>query len=266
MNVEENVIDVNEWTETTIETKIMTDPQFQIWLVTQGQLDILVNGKRSRLRSGMALILDRGQITKVEPKEEPFRLTVIRFIPSDLFSPSLTERYVTPYAETSHSKVLHPGEAGDKAVLDTIDKAIRSLKKKSPFALLDASLQLAVVWRYWIQQSPVATKRHSQERMIRMITYIHDHDTMKLSLEEIAAAGGISRAECCRYFTKWGDTSPLAYVQDVRMRRAASLITESTEPIAEIANRLDYTSVSHFVQAFKKVHKQTPLAYRKRQT
>jgi AraC-like DNA-binding protein len=89
---------------------------------------------------------------------------------------------------------------------------------------------------------------------------------MKLSLDEIAAAGGLSRAECCRYFSKWGDTSPLAYVQDVRMQRAARLLHQSTDPVAEIAKRLGYTSVSHFVQTFKKVHHRTPLAFRKQKT
>ncbi|WP_214788486.1 AraC family transcriptional regulator [Exiguobacterium sp. s21] len=266
MKVEGNLIDIQEWTETTIETTIKVNPLFQIWLITIGQLDLLVNGTRSRLRSGMALILDRGQIVKVEPKGEPFRLVVISVEPFDLFSPSLAELYVTPHAETSRSKVLHPGEPGDKPVLDIIDKVICSLKKKSSFALLDASLQLAVIWRYWIQQPQSGTKHHVQERMRLMLAYIHDHDTMKLTLEDIAATGGLSRAECCRYFTKWGDTSPLAYVQNVRMHRAARLVEESKEPIADLAHRLGYTSVSHFVQSFKKVHAVTPLAYRKRQT
>ncbi|MEW8968232.1 MULTISPECIES: helix-turn-helix domain-containing protein [Exiguobacterium] len=266
MKVEENLIDIQEWTETTIDTTIKVNPQFQIWLITNGQLDLLVNGTRSRLRSGMALILDRGQIVKVEPKGEPFRLIVISVEPFDLFSPPLAELYVTPHAETSRSIVLHPAEPDDKAILDIIDKVIRSLKKKSSFALLDASLQLAVIWRYWIQQPQSRTKHHVQERMRLMLAYIHDHDTMKLTLEDIAATGGLSRAECCRYFTKWGDTSPLAYVQDIRMQRAARLLCETDSPVAEVANRFGFTSVSHFVQTFKKVHHQTPLAFRKQKT
>lgn len=265
MNVEENVIDVQSWTGRTMEIGFTMTVQFQIWLVTQGEVEVRINGTRSRLRTGMALLLDRGQITKVERNDDAFQMTMLHVDPFDLVAPPLTEQYVTPFIETIGHHVLHPAEPGDKAILETLHKVIRSLKKDSVFALFDATLQLAVVWRYWIQRQPV-TRRHGQERMQRMITYIHDHDTMKLSLEDIAAAGGLSRAECCRYFSKWGDTSPLAYVQDVRMQRAARLLCETDSPVAEVANRFGFTSVSHFVQTFKKVHHQTPLAFRKQKT
>lgn len=262
---EENMIDVQTWTERTMETGFTTSSQYQIWLVTKGSVDVYLNRTCSRLDVGMALMLDCGQLTRVERTNDPFQMTAIRVDPFDLFAPPLAELYVTPFIETIGHHVLHPAEPGDKTILETINKVIRSLKRNSAFALFDGSLQLAVVWRYWIQRPPV-TRRHGHERMQRMIKYIHNHDTMKLTLEEIATAGGLSRAECCRYFSKWGDTSPLAYVQDVRMQRAAHLLNHSKEPVADIAKRLGYTSVSHFVQSFKKVQTVTPLAYRKRQT
>lgn len=265
MNVEENMIDVQMWTARMMETVFRTNPKLEIWLVTQGQVDLRINGRLTRLRAGMALMIDRGQIIKVARTNDSFQMTMVRVDPFDLFAPQLTEHYVTPFIETIGHHVLHPAVPSDKVILETIDKVIRNLKKDSAFALLDATLQLAVVWRYWIQQSPVAT-RSGQARMKRMITYIHDHDTMKLSLEEIATAGGLSRAECCRYFTKWGDTSPLAYVQNIRMQRAARLLCETNLPVAEVAHRLGFSSVSHFVQTFKRVHGRTPLAYRKQKT
>jgi len=265
MNIEANMINVQSWTGRTMEIGFMTNAQFQVWLVTQGQAEVLVNGTRSRLRVGMALFLDRGQITKIERTDDSFHMTMVQVDPFDLMARPLADRYVTPFIETIGHHVLHPAEPSDKAILETVDKVIRNLKKDAAFAWFDATLQLAVVWRYWIQRPPV-TKRHGQERMQRMISYIHDHDTMKLSLEDIATVGGLSRAECCRYFTKWGDTSPLAYVQVVRMQRAARLLRETDIPVAEVANRLGFTSVSHFVQTFKKVHNRTPLAFRKQKT
>ncbi|WP_445001691.1 helix-turn-helix transcriptional regulator [Exiguobacterium alkaliphilum] len=259
------MIDVQTWTEHTIETSFMTNSAFQMWLVIAGRVMLLVNGTAIQLDAGMVLMVDCGQLTKVERAEGSFHLKVVSVDPFALFSPSLAAQYVTPYVGMIGYHVLHPTDAGEKAILDTIDRAVRRLKKESIFTLLDVTLQLAVVWRYWIQR-PSVTRRHGQERMQRMISYIHDHDTMKLSLEDIAAVGGLSRAECCRYFTKWGDTSPLAYVQDVRMQRAARLLCETNLSVAEVANQLGFTSVSHFVQTFKKVHIRTPLAYRKQKT
>lgn len=265
MHPEGYMITVETCTERRIETGFTTSSNFQIWLVTKGRLTVRINGTHVRLDPGMALMLDCGQLTKVERAEESFHMNVISVDPFDLFSPLLAEQYVTPYIERIGYYVAHSTVPTDKAMLDTIDKAVRRLKSDSAFVLLDATLQLAVIWRYWIQQTP-ATRPRGHDRLKRMISYIHTHDTMKLSLEEIAAAGGLSRAECCRYFSKWGDTSPLAYVQDVRMQRAARLLCETNLSVAEVANQLGFTSVSHFVQTFKRVHNRTPLAFRKQKT
>ncbi|QUE85349.1 helix-turn-helix transcriptional regulator [Exiguobacterium alkaliphilum] len=265
MHPEGKMITVETWTEQMVETSFTTSSSFQIWLVTKGRLTVRINGTRVRLDPSMALMLDCGQLTRVERAEDSFHMDVISVDPFDLFSPLLAEQYVTPYIERIGYYVAHSTVPTDKAMLDTIDKAVRRLKSDSAFALLDATLQLAVVWRYWIQRTPVM-RQHGYDRMDHMISYIHDHDTMKLSLEDIAAAGGLSRAECCRYFSKWGDTSPLAYVQDVRMQRAARLLCETDLAVAEVANQLGFTSVSHFVQTFKKIHNRTPLAYRKQKT
>ncbi|MCT4783335.1 AraC family transcriptional regulator [Exiguobacterium himgiriensis] len=259
------MITVETCTERRIETGFTTSSNFQIWLVTKGRLTVRINGTHVRLDPGMALMLDCGQLTKVERTAAPFQITIVHVDPYDLFAPALVERYVAPYIETIGYYVAHPAAPTDKATLHTIEKAVRRLKSDSAFALLDATLQLAVIWRYWIQQTP-ATRPPGHDRMKRMISYIHNHDTMKLTLEEIAAAGGLSRAECCRYFSKWGDTSPLAYVQDVRMQRAARLLCETYLSVAEVANQLGFTSVSHFVQTFKRVHNRTPLAFRKQKT
>jgi AraC-like DNA-binding protein len=130
---------------------------------------------------------------------------------------------------------------------------------------MDATLQCAVIWRYWIQQDNQGMNNEKKLESLRnMLAYIQLQLEDKLSLAQIATAGDVSRSECCRLFTTFGNTSPLADVQVKRMDRAAILLKGSTESVADIANRLSYSSVSHFVQTFKSHHSITPLAYRKK--
>ena len=110
MNVEENMIDVQSWTGRTMEIGFTMTAQFQIWLVTQGEVEVRVNGTRSRLRAGMALILDRGQVTKVERTDDSFQMMMLQVDPFDLVAPPLADCYVTPFIETIGHHVLHPAE------------------------------------------------------------------------------------------------------------------------------------------------------------
>lgn len=239
---------------------------FHAFIVRQGRADLLLNGEKIRLKTGTGLLVGPGQLMRRVGWTDETRLVEIKVDPYDLFAPALAEQYVTPYMNTSHltRKQLTPTNRPEKAVLDTIDKVARTVKSDTPFSCLDAALQSTVLWRYWIQQKCEEPPRMTgKDRMTAMLAHIHAHVTHRLTLEQIATAGGLSRAECCRYFTKWCETTPLSYVCDVRMEAAARRLKETSDSVAVIADQFGYSSVSHFVQTFKKVHKVTPLAYRK---
>lgn len=263
---EESSLQSIEMTNESFETAVIrvTDC-FHAFLVKKGSVELLINGDRHSLRTGSGLLLAPGQVYKIVSSAEATQLLDVRVNPCDLFAPTLIEKYVTPFMAESIRplKLLTPTERGEKAVLDTIDKASRSLNGDSSFALLDATLHMAVVWRHWIQQTNDQPRLVGQDRMKAMLAYVHEHMTKRVTLEQIAEAGGLSRAECCRYFTKWAATSPLAYACDVRMEAAARQLQETSDSVAAVASHFGYTSVSHFVQTFKKVHMVTPLAYRK---
>lgn len=256
-----------EWSDehvTTVGIDVTT--HFHAYVVRQGRVDLLVNGEEIRLESGTGLLVAPGQLMKRTGSADQTRLVEIKVDPYDLFAPVMAQQYVTPFLNMPRltRKQLSPTNRHEKAVLDTIDKTARTLKSDTPFSRLDAVLQSTVLWRYWIQQPTDEPRRVTgQDRMTTMIAHIHDHVTERLTLEQIAAAGGLSRAECCRYFMKWCATTPLAYVCDVRMEAAARQLRGTGDPIAKVAEDFGYSSVSHFVQTFKKVHKVTPLAYRK---
>lgn len=238
--------------------------RFTVLLCESGTSVILVNGMRLTLHSREALLLAQGQSVMVEKIEESSQMRLLEFDPDELFHPELAKRYVTPYLTSEKSIHMLKQERVNQSIIQTIERAVQHLSADGPLALMDATLQCTVIWRYWIQQEGEVMKNESKRQSLRlMLAYIESHLEDKPTLARIATAGNVSRSECCRLFTTFGNTSPLAYVQVKRMDRAATLLMDSIESVADIANRLSYSSVSHFVQTFKAHHSITPLAYRK---
>ena len=58
-------------------------------------------------------------------------------------------------------------------------------------------------------------------------------------------------------------TAIYTYMRNYRMDLAASLLTQTDEPITVIAGKVGYTNTSKFSEAFKKIKGKTPLEYRK---
>ncbi|WP_251126116.1 MULTISPECIES: AraC family transcriptional regulator [unclassified Exiguobacterium] len=239
--------------------------QFTILWIESGVVDLVVNGEWIKLDSNEGLMLTDGQSYVIQRMKESSQIVKLQFDPYELFHPNMAERYVKSYDTLDKSIHILKKERTPRSLVQTIERAIQYIESEGPLAMMDATLQCTVIWRYWIQQECLSTKHSKKLESLRnMLSCVHSQLEDKLSLAQIATAGKVSRSECCRLFKRFGDTTPLAYVQLKRMDRAATLLEDSTESIADIAQRLSYSSVSHFVQTFKAHHSITPLAYRKK--
>ena len=74
----------------------------------------------------------------------------------------------------------------------------------------------------------------------------------------------MSRSGFARRFKELLEQSFFDYLTRLRMRNARKLLTTSSLPVAHVAERVGYQSDLSFVKAFKKLHGETPRAYRKR--
>lgn len=269
MHRTESGLILREWIDTNREfAEIYQSSSFSVFYAEAGRVTLSINGDPLSISAGSGMLLGTGQFYQLKEVDEDARLLMLQVDPYTLFAPDLARHYVTPYAGPSGGHVLlRPLDRSQAMMLKTIDKAFRHARATGAFAWMDATLQLAVVWRYWIQNRPdTSPMRHGMERLQDMLAFIEGHLHEKVTLAQIAAAGKISRSECCRTFASLTGASPLAYTQELKMERAATVLLETDESVADVAKRFGFTSVSHFVQSFKKYHGQTPLAYKKKTT
>lgn len=102
------------------------------------------------------------------------------------------------------------------------------------------------------------------QRLARALTAIHEDPGRHWTIEAAAEVASMSRSGFARRFRELLESSFFDYLTRLRMRSARRLLQTSTLPVPIIAERVGYQSDLSFVKAFKKLHGETPRAFRNR--
>ncbi len=100
---------------------------------------------------------------------------------------------------------------------------------------------------------------HGQLR--RAIFHVLDHPGADHSVASLGKLAGMSRTSFARAFIAAFGSSPMAFVQKVRLHHAAELLTTTTLPVKMIAASAGL-SRSHFSRAFHAAYGQDPASFR----
>ena len=92
---------------------------------------------------------------------------------------------------------------------------------------------------------------------------ILEHLEQAYTLESLANIAAMSRATFIRHFEKCFVRTPMDYLRDVRLRRAAQLLQVSSIPVDTVASKKGYVSRSQFSRAFHKQYGVSPVEFRK---
>jgi AraC-like DNA-binding protein len=83
-----------------------------------------------------------------------------------------------------------------------------------------------------------------------------------LTVDDLAAAAGLSRAHFSRAFRSAFGESPHAYLLTRRLERAATLLRTTDRRIAEICFSVGLSSLGSFTSSFTRTYGMSPTAYR----
>ena len=100
-------------------------------------------------------------------------------------------------------------------------------------------------------------------RISKVVDTILDRPEEHHSVESLANIAAMSRATFVRHFEKCFDRTPMDYLRDVRLRRAAQLLQVSSIAVDGIAAKVGYASRSHFSRAFSDQYGTSPAEFRK---
>ncbi len=99
-------------------------------------------------------------------------------------------------------------------------------------------------------------------RLSEVIETILDHPEQSYTLESLASIAAMSRSTFARHFEQCFARTPMDYLRDVRLRRAAQLLQVGGSSVDGIAGKVGYASRSHFSHAFSEQFGCSPMEFR----
>lgn len=97
------------------------------------------------------------------------------------------------------------------------------------------------------------------ERLAKVIS--DNLSNPSLTADDVAQEVGISRVHLYRKLKELTDQTPRDFIKNVRLRKAAEMLSEKKYAISELAEAVGYSSPSSFATAFKELYGQTPSEY-----
>ena len=96
----------------------------------------------------------------------------------------------------------------------------------------------------------------------RSIAYMERHFTETLLIPELAEMAGVSTRHFTRLFEETYHTTPLKYINILRMQHASVLLRSTRMTITEVAQLSGFSDSNYFSRQFRKAFHQSPREYR----
>lgn len=100
------------------------------------------------------------------------------------------------------------------------------------------------------------------ERIKVMLQFIMEHYGEGIDTAAIARSASLSESECLRCFKASIGTTPIRYLREYRIDRAASLLAGG-EAISDTVARCGFRDISYFTKTFRELKGMTPGEYRR---
>lgn len=108
-----------------------------------------------------------------------------------------------------------------------------------------------------------ATLEH--KRISQVLQYIHQHAASTITLPDLCRIVGLSHGAFCRFFKQQTQQTPMQYLLEFRLRRAAQLLIETDEAVGWIATQVGFNDQAYFTRMFVRQYKCAPLRFRNQQ-
>ena len=99
-------------------------------------------------------------------------------------------------------------------------------------------------------------------KLKNVIGYIEQNYTAGITLDMMSKIAYMSPNYFCHYFRKETGKSPLAFINEYRIQKAAQMLSETDLQISQIAQSVGFDNFSYFIRKFREYKSITPKEYR----
>ena len=251
--------------------------EFELGFVTGGQVVYKTSQCSVILEEGDGIFINSGVLHYLHPIEpfsnarlqtQFFDTTFLAGSPGSL----LDIQYIAPVREQRHLDILpfYKKDPNCQDFLENIREGIRLCLERPSFFELRLRSRFSEMWESIYQLARRQEKQpggadHSlgDERIKKLMLFVQDHYSEKLSVAALAASIPLSERECYRLFQSRLGITPVKYILSVRLKRAQELLMTSGKSVLDIALETGFGTSSYFGKVFYRHHHITPIQYRR---
>ena len=151
-------------------------------------------------------------------------------------------------------------------VLALAEQLEEELRNRTPgFAFISTAIFMQIVGQLsrFYDQGRNSSTQHLL-RLAQTIAQLETQPQAAVKLNNLADRAGMSPRSFVRSFRAATGLSPIAYLIQLRIIRAAALLRTGTEPITEIAFRVGFNDSNYFTRQFTRLMGCSPRSYRER--
>lgn len=244
---------------------------YHIFLYTQGQNEVTLQGKRHAVKAGTILCISPGEKHSISPhiaraySRLELNLKYINSAGESFVEP--VNRLLGRMAGLKLDAVPFPATLSATAATEAeqlMRDILRVLPERCQETAMRARLLLGRLYgailedMYLTEHSPPEATGLSHVRV-----HIEDHLAEPLSISELATTACISRAHFIRRFRETYGLPPIAYQRKLRIDKAKQLLLYSDLTATEIAEQLGFRTVQYFNRVFTKLADTPPIRFRR---
>lgn len=229
--------------------------------------------------SGIATV-KTGDIYFVAPNQK-YRITetedvTIQVVLLNLNNPtSITQEYIPQSVirgltsgNCTHFAVCQYGDDYNDKITSAFDTIYEAETNKESFFQLIVHGKMYEIYYLLFSSSlvkifDVETQGKKYRALRRVTEYVNDNYCDNISLDAIATETNLSRYYISHLFKELLNTTFVNYLNELRLNRAATLLTTTDIPVIEIAGLSGFNNISNFNRSFKMYFDTTPSKYRK---
>ena len=180
------------------------------------------------------------------------------------------QNHVTPVLKNCSLEYLHfpSNHIHNPEITDFLSRIVALKESAAKGYELEAIALMQILWsRLWkYKELGLDGQETDEDLKIQkdMVSFLYQHYGEKITLDEIAASGNVSRSRCCRLFKHYLQQSPIDFLNAYRLKVSCHLLDNTSRSITDIALACGFNHLSYYSRYFYNSYGCTPREYRNR--
>ncbi|MFV0556972.1 MAG: helix-turn-helix transcriptional regulator, partial [Lactovum sp.] len=243
--------------ETINEKSMIQNTDFQLFLVLSGQIKLIRNSEIQLIETGQIIVINPSETLQIIATDENkvFRITLqIYHEKYSFFQFKLTEPISPYYQSQAYDKIIEN--------LRHLFLELENEKRASNYLIEAYRQQLIGNLLQYLPIEEGHSLKEISERMKKIILFLNQHFSEKLSLDDFAKEFFMSKFHLSHLFKKEMGLTIGEYLKEIRLLQSIKWLESTELTIEEITQKVAFTNQRSFQQAFKEKFHLSPKKYR----